>query len=117
MMARMSQEFYCGECQNYFIVRLNMELNHEVLVVCPNKKCKHEHRRRIENGQIFESGRFSKEPAEHVLANVATLSKIPFTEQMQKAAEKNSYGGRRDGVPIIDPMRWHDIAARERGED
>lgn len=54
-MGRISQEFYCGECKGYFVVRLNIELNHEVEIACPN--CGHEHRRCIVDGLIFEQGR------------------------------------------------------------
>ncbi len=99
-MARVSQEFYCGECKHYFIVRLNMSLNQEVHIQCPNNACKHEHRRCIKNGLIFESGRYHTDAKEEVLPNPATLSKTPKTDKMKKAHEESSYNQRRDGVPL-----------------
>lgn len=117
-MSRMSQEFYCGECSGYFSIRLNMSLNHEVLIVCPN--CKHEHRRRITDGQIFELGRHTTSVVEKILTSMANYSKSPITQKMRDAHEKNIYNARRDGVPYEhQPMmeQWLSVAARERGEE
>ena len=110
-MSRVSQEFYCGECQGYFVVRLNMALNFEAYIKCP--KCGHEHRRVIKDGQIHEVGRYASNVKETILTTLATYSKEPFTEKMQKATR---YGDRRNGVPI-DPImsdRWLEKAASER---
>lgn len=117
-MARISQEFYCGECKGYFLVRLNMALNFEAEIVCPN--CGHKHRRCVKDGQIYEGGRFNTDSKEEIMPTKASYSKTPLTEKMQKAHEKNDFNGRRDGVVVCDrpPMydRWLEIAARERGE-
>lgn len=43
-------EFYCQECTKYFDVKLNMTLNGNHRVHCPN--CGHIHYRKIENGEI-----------------------------------------------------------------
>lgn len=111
---RASQEFYCGECQGYFIVRLNMALNHEVHVKCPN--CGHEHRRVIKDGIIYESGRYTSDVKENVLTTMATYHKEPVTQRMKEAHEKRQWGGRRDGVEMTrDQMeRWAEIAQREQ---
>jgi len=117
-MGRISQEFYCGECKGYFAIRLNMSLNHEVEIVCPN--CKHEHRRRIEDGQIFERGRHITPISEKILTSMANYSKTPITQRMRDAHEKQIYSARRDGVPYENqPMmeQWLSVAARERGEE
>jgi len=116
-MSRISEEFYCGECSGYFVVRLNIALNHEAEIVCPN--CGHEHRRCIVNGQIFEHGRHSTNSKEKVLTTKANYSKTPVTQKMRDAHEKK-YGSRRDGVLIDrEPMleQWLNVAARERGEE
>lgn len=96
------------------MVRLNMALNHEVHVKCPN--CGHEHRRVIQDGVIYESGRYSSDVKENVLTTKATYHKEPITERMKKAHEKHHYGGRRDGVPMTtDQMeRWAEVAQREQ---
>lgn len=53
------QEFYCrkdgGGCGGYVVVRLNMNINGIVEVVCP--QCRHRHRRCIVTGEIKENGR------------------------------------------------------------
>lgn len=110
-MERISQEFFCGECHGYFLVRLNIALNHEAEIVCPN--CGHEHRRCIKDGQIYEQGRFNTTIKEKIRPTSATYSKTPLTEKMQQAHEK--HGSRRDGVPVM-MDRWLEVAARERGE-
>jgi len=110
------QEFYCGECVGYFMVKLNMALNYEVHIKCP--KCGHEHRRVIKDGEIYENGRYQVDIKETVHTTIATYSKDPFTKKMQEAHENNSWGERRDGVPFNSVMadRWLQVAARERGE-
>lgn len=113
---RASQEFYCGECVGYFLVRLNMALNHEVEVRCPN--CGHEHRRVVRDGVIYESGRFASSVKEKVLTTIATYHKEPITEHMQNAHAWD----RRDAVKISadqksrwsEMLRWSEVAAREQ---
>lgn len=111
---RVSQEFYCGECVGYFMVRLNMALNHEVHVKCPN--CAHEHRRVIRDGVIYESGRYSSDIKENVMTTMATYHKEPITERMIDAAANNQWGGRRDGVTMTNDQlqRWAEVAQREK---
>ena len=46
-------QFYCQECRKYFDVKLNMELNGNHRVHCPN--CKHIHYRMIKDGMITEA--------------------------------------------------------------
>lgn len=95
---RVSQEFYCGECQGYFLVRLNMALNIEVEVACPN--CGHKHRRVISGGRIHETGRFTHDATEIILVPRSTYSKQPRTQAMIKAHETR--GLRRDGIVVGD---------------
>lgn len=116
-MSRVSQEFYCGECQGYFVVRLNMSLNFEALIQCP--QCGHEHRRVIKDGEIYEKGRHTVSVKETILTTMATYSKEPFTDKMKKAHENGAWGGRRDGVAFDHAMaeRWLNVVARERGEE
>lgn len=111
---RVSQEFYCGECKGYFMVRLNMALNHEVHVRCP--KCDHEHRRVIKDGVIYESGRYGTDVKENVRTTIATYHKEPVTERMKKAHEQNSYRDRRDAVAMTaeSMVRWAEVAQREK---
>jgi hypothetical protein len=86
------QEFYCGECQGYFRVKLNMALTIGVEIVCP--KCKHEHHRFIKNGVIFERGRSENGAKEKICPPLSAYSKEPLTRKM----ETTKYA--RDGVVI-----------------
>jgi DNA-directed RNA polymerase subunit RPC12/RpoP len=113
---RVTQEFYCGECQGYFLVTLNMHLNFEAHIKCP--ECGHEHRRVIKDGEIHEKGRHTVPVSETILTTKATYSKEPFTDKMKTGA-KRGWSGRRDGAPMDYAMkeRWLQVAARERGID
>jgi hypothetical protein len=103
MADRVWQEFYCGECDGYFDVKLNMGLNYEVEVVCPN--CEHKHRRCIKDGQIFESGRYNSAIKEEIISTKAAYHKKPRTKAMNNASKDSRWSGRRDGVVITDPSR------------
>jgi DNA-directed RNA polymerase subunit RPC12/RpoP len=114
-MSKTSQEFYCGECRGYFVVRLNMSINHEAEIVCPN--CGHEHRRSIVDGHILENGRYRSESRERVITTKANYSKEPVTEKMRQAHARN--GSRRDGVLMTEAFiheQWMNVVGRERGE-
>jgi hypothetical protein len=111
-----TQEFYCGECKGYFLVTLNMALNFEVEIICPN--CGHEHRRCINNGQIFEDGRYGSGVKEKIRPTKASYAKEPLTTKMREAHEKSAWHDRRDGQVVSEPLfeRWLEIAAREKGQ-
>ena len=53
---RVTHEFYCTECGKYFDVKLNMSLDGNHRVHCPN--CGHIHYRYIKNG-IITGDRFT----------------------------------------------------------
>ena len=53
MHEKVTQEFYCNGCDGYFRVRLNIALDRNVVVVCPN--CGHRHARGIKKGVIIEA--------------------------------------------------------------
>ena len=61
-------EFYCQECSKYFDVKLNMSLNGNQRVHCPNPKCGHIHYRKIENGEIT-SGRFTDHLQDEIIVD------------------------------------------------
>lgn len=46
------QEIYCHNCDQYVQFDIDVGLNGNHTIVCPN--CKHEHYRRVENGIITE---------------------------------------------------------------
>lgn len=98
-MAKIWQEFYCtksgGGCGGYFMVKLNMALDHTVEVVCPN--CKHEHRRSIKEGVILEDGRYSGNVTEKIVPPKSAYSKEPKTIHMK---EHKTSSNERDGAVV-----------------
>ena len=105
---RITQEFYCGTCKGYCLIRLNVALdNIEVDIRCPNPDCKHEHRRRVYKGRIEERGRYGgADVKQRIRTTLATYSKQPRTKTMKKAERKGSSCDRcdlrRDGVILSD---------------
>jgi len=59
-------EFYCQECHKYFDVKLNMSLNGNHRVHCPN--CGHIHFRKITEGEITED-RFSDHMHDEIIVD------------------------------------------------
>jgi len=92
---RVWQEFYCNDCDGYIRIKLNMSLNFEIEVVCP--ECGRKHPRVIKDGQIFEKGSRFAEYREEICPPKSAYHKEPWTKKMQKVS---GYGGRRDGVVI-----------------
>jgi hypothetical protein len=89
------QEFYCGECEHYMRVRLNMSYNRTIMVQCPN--CEHKHQRYIEDGVILERGRHEHGNAkEDIVIPKSACSKDPISKKMQKAKSHE----KRDAVVI-----------------
>lgn len=43
-------EMHCNDCNGYFTVNLNMEIEGDYVLVCPN--CGHEHPRTIKKGEM-----------------------------------------------------------------
>tara|TARA_Y100000310_G_scaffold308311_1_gene351279 strand:- start:305 stop:715 length:411 start_codon:yes stop_codon:yes gene_type:complete len=83
---RVRQEFYCrklgGGCGRYFVVKINIALNHVVIVICPG--CKHEHKRSVIDGTIRESGRHDNVPVEKLIPPKSALSNTPKTKKMKE---------------------------------
>ena len=99
-VAKTSQEFYCGECKDYWILINSYLDGYEVEVVCPN--CNHEHRRCISKGQIVKSGRFANAPKEKIISPKSSYHKEPIHIRMDKA--KKSFDSRRM-VPSLNLAR------------
>jgi hypothetical protein len=103
---RVVQEFYCNDCDGYFRVTLNMALEMDIKLECPN--CGHHHDRSIKGGLVYEKALGLKHQSEHVIVPVkSTYSKTP--------ALTKSYKDMRSGVVIDDPKRdlvkerWNEI--------
>lgn len=108
-MERVSQEFYCGTCKGYCIIRLNTALDkYEVDIRCPN--CGHEHRRHVYKGHVKERGRYMSSAREIIVPNKATYSKEPRTPGMIAAHARGDHTWdrcdlRRDGVLLETPRK------------
>lgn len=79
---RIKVEFYCQECKKFFDFKLNMSLNGNVRVHCPN--CLHVHYRKIENGVITE-GRFDRYDQSPIIEDLRPMKASCRDFQNQKA--------------------------------
>jgi DNA-directed RNA polymerase subunit RPC12/RpoP len=52
-MNKERQELWCHECERYVQFNIDMELNGNHVIICPN--CGHEHCRVVQNGFITEN--------------------------------------------------------------
>ena len=109
-MTKIWQEFYCtisgGGCGGYFMIKLNLEIDHVVEIVCPN--CNHRHQRKIEKGKIKESGRFDNKPKEEIVVPKSAYSKEPKT-----IGFKTRNGKERDGVLVTEPIKVADQMVKD----
>ena len=92
---RVTQEFYCNECDGYFRVTLNMELNINVKVHCPN--CDHQHCRHIVNGVLFDQHQQLYTNFEELHPQKSSYTKTPIHVHSKK--------NMRNGMAISDPSR------------
>ena len=51
-MSRVKKEFSCTSCQKYFDIKLNMSLDGNYRIHCPN--CGHVHYRMVKKGKITD---------------------------------------------------------------
>lgn len=119
------QEFHCNKCPGYVIVRLNMDLNRRVLLVCP--MCGRRHQRQIRNGVLYDVNKFNDESnIEEIHVPKSAFSKKPRTHAMEEASKRNGlWQTLRDGAVIDSPRSlieesWFDrygVPAHERTDD
>jgi len=70
-MARRLFEFFCsGGCQKYFDFKMNMELNGNYRIHCPN--CGHVHYRVVKNGKITD-GRFPENEDQILIEDIKPM--------------------------------------------
>ena len=79
-MATVKHEFYCTECRKYFDVKLNMALNGNYRIHCPN--CAHVHYRAIEDGKITEQ-RFPHNASKILIEDIRPMKSSIRTEQKE----------------------------------
>lgn len=78
-MSKITQEFYCNDCDGYFFVTFNIALNQEIGLVCPN--CKRRHPRTIKDGCVSDgpwSGYSNYYSSEEILVPQSAYHKKPF---------------------------------------
>ncbi len=66
-MARVTHEFNCSNCPAIFDVKLNMALNGNYRIHCP--QCKHIHFRKVEDGKITDV-RFTENQEDPLLEDI-----------------------------------------------
>ena len=84
-MARRTFEFYCsGSCGKYFDFKLNMSLNGNYRIHCPN--CGHVHYRIVKSGQITE-GRFTENDCKILIEDIRPMRSSCRDFQKEKEDE------------------------------
>ncbi len=92
---RVVQEFYCHHCDGYFRASLNMALNLEVMLKCPN--CGEKHDRCIKDGKILERQSRNGNPVNELIVMPSTYSKTAVLGRSKR--------NMRDGCVVQDPSR------------
>ena len=82
---RQKVEFYCMSCSKYFNINLNMSLNGNHRVHCPN--CGHIHYRKIENGVITED-RFNDNQDDPIVDDLRPM-KASCRDYQEETREEN----------------------------
>jgi len=121
-MGRVTQEMYCtksgGGCGGYIKIKINMDLNHIVKVICP--KCGHDHQRCIEDGVIKERGRNNGNVVEDLCPTMAayrTEDEGPWSQHLLDMVSKNDrISNERDGV-VLDGDEDYAPGRRSRETD
>jgi hypothetical protein len=49
---RRKEEFYCGECNKYFLTYLRTNMDGQYTIQCPTPDCKHHHFRVVRKGLV-----------------------------------------------------------------
>ena len=83
-------EFYCQECRKYFDVKLNMSLNGNHRVHCPN--CGHIHFRMITDGQITEA-RFTQNQNDEYIVDDLRPMKACCRDERKETTEEAAPSG------------------------
>lgn len=78
-------EFYCNECLKYFDIKLNVSLNGNHRIHCPN--CEHIHYRFIKNGEITET-RFTRNPTDFIVDDIQPM-KASCRDYQTETTEEN----------------------------
>jgi DNA-directed RNA polymerase subunit RPC12/RpoP len=80
---RVKAEFYCQECRKYFDIKLNMSLNGNIRVHCPN--CGHIHFRQIKDGVITDV-RFDRYDQSPIIEDLRPMKASCREFQVEKPA-------------------------------
>ena len=79
MARRFKEEFYCTNCQKYFLTYLRVNMFGTYTIECPG--CKHHHYRKIEKGictQERHNNEYEKGMSELIMGLPSTISDVPW---------------------------------------
>ena len=85
-MAKVKHEFYCDECSKYFDIKLNMNLDGNYRIYCPN--CGHVHYRAVSKGRVTDK-RFPDNDREILIEDIRPMKSSCRDEQTEQ--ENDSY--------------------------
>lgn len=69
-MTKVRHEFFCTECSKYFDIKLNIALDGNYRIHCPN--CQHVHYRSVRKGVITED-RFVKDDCKLLIEDIVPM--------------------------------------------
>lgn len=87
-MSRITSEFYCGECNGYFFVRLNIGLDRDFGIICP--MCGHKHFRQVKGGVIVGDSMGRNDNYEEIRPTKSAYHKESVHSKMKKFARAGS---------------------------
>jgi len=88
-VSKVKYEFQCTNCQKYFDVKLNISLNGNYRIHCPN--CQHIHYRKVEEGKITDT-RFTENDDKILIEDIWPMkaSCRDFQKDTYKDLDQNS---------------------------
>ena len=80
-MAKTIVEFNCYMCSHYVYAKMNVEINGNYIVHCPN--CGHKHYRKIEKGKITDR-RFDENCVSYHELIIPKSAAVPYAQRREK---------------------------------
>ena len=123
-MSRETFEFYCNDCDGWFLVNMNVYKRGDVMVVCPN--CNHEHPRSIADGAVLASSDWGFKDSDYnrYKTNKRIVSRSYISKASERIVPMKSAYSKKPRLHLLERVRggylaesWMRKAAGEEGND
>lgn len=88
-MPKVKKEFSCTSCQKYFDIKLNMSLDGNYRIHCPN--CGHVHYRMVKKGKITDD-RFNDNPESILIEDIYPMKSCCRDNQEEREEDSEING-------------------------